>query len=200
MPLWHNGHGSELPLVSREHRHEPIQALRDATYMDHRIIWRGSRYMCYLYWYVQCKAYTTSKIHRHHQPMWWETMIKACTLRPACLRRCPRGGAPTAGMTAWPCHSGLLTVVRSCGVHPWQRRWQEMSSLASPQEGRLGKLRVVQCDHDAHSGRGLSAQGEPGRPSTARLVARARSSYSFMASGTKMTQLNELKGSHGRKL
>ena len=66
----------------------------------------------------------------------------------------------------------------------WPRRKKEGSAI---------KLRVVQCDHDAHSRRGLYAQGEPGRPSAARLVARVRSSYSFMASRTKMTQLNKLK-------
>jgi hypothetical protein len=32
----------------------------------------------------------------------------------ACLRRCARGGTPTAGMTAWPCYPGLLAGVRSC--------------------------------------------------------------------------------------
>jgi hypothetical protein len=60
----------------------------------------------------------------------------------ACLRRCPRGGTPTAGMTAWPCHPGLLAGVRSCRSSSMAAEiWQETSSasLASPQEGRRGK-------------------------------------------------------------
>jgi hypothetical protein len=41
----------------------------------------------------------------------------------ACLRRCPRGGTPTAGMTAWPCYPGLLALVcGAAGAHPWQWR------------------------------------------------------------------------------
>jgi hypothetical protein len=143
LPSGHNGDGSELPLVSREHRHEPIQALRDATYTEHRIIWRG-RYMCYVYWYVQCKAYTTSRTPRQKSNYTWRghnsstTMAtpdsssssadvvanhdQACTLRPAC------GGARVVAHQQQGCAILVCSLVcGAAGAHPWQWRLQETS-------------------------------------------------------------------------